>query len=349
MPRAPSGRTKNKGSAGQSRAAAPSVLTATNPFASPGPGNCSCAAPVLPRAPTGAAPTWGTARPAGSATAVLAWAPVRGKAPGCPWAGARAQARPGSGCPGWAWQSLSAPGGLGAPPWPIRPRAWAAVPLTFLLPLTAASAGLELAGPSTAGQSGAGPSHSSPAPETTSSPSTSSQLPLGLSHGSPAPATRSLSTGSQASSGPSQGSPGLESGRRSSPPGPDRTPDRSRLKRRAPTPCCRTRRRRESGGAPTPSADGSTSSQAALGPSHSSVAPETSSPSTASQLPSGSSSGRPALESGARSSPLGPVRTRDRSRLQRRAQTPYSRPGRRHGASRAPPPSAAPHPPPPAE
>ncbi|CAM9599349.1 unnamed protein product [Bubo scandiacus] len=40
-----------------------------------GPGNCCCAAPALPRAPTGAAPTWRPAGPAGSVRAVLARAP----------------------------------------------------------------------------------------------------------------------------------------------------------------------------------------------------------------------------------------------------------------------------------
>ncbi|XP_010559911.1 PREDICTED: PHD finger protein 7-like, partial [Haliaeetus leucocephalus] len=93
----------------------------------------------------------------------------------------------------------------------------------------------------------------------------------------------------------------------------------------------------------------STASQAGSGQSLRSPEPETSSPSTASQLPAGSSSGSPALESSGSSSPPGPVRMPDRSRLQRRAQHPYSRPGRRHGTSRAPSPSAGPDPPPPVQ
>ncbi|XP_074909601.1 LOW QUALITY PROTEIN: uncharacterized protein LOC142042924 [Buteo buteo] len=220
---------------------------------------------------------------------------------------------------------------------------------------------------STPSQAAPGPSHSSPAPET-SSPSTASQLPAGSSSGSPPLETSSPSTGRQAAfrpphgspaprtsspgngaSGPSQGSPALEGSSRSSPPGPDRVRNSSRLQRRAQHPYSRPRRRRDRSRAPAPSAETSTPSQAAPGPSHSSPAPETSSPSTASQLPAGSSSGSPALESSGSSSPPGPVRMRDRSRLQCRAQHPYSRPGRRHGTSRAPSPSAGPDPPPPAQ
>jgi len=43
------------------------------------------------------------------------------QSPQCPWAGAGSQERPGSVCPGWAWQSVSAPGGLAAPLWPLLP------------------------------------------------------------------------------------------------------------------------------------------------------------------------------------------------------------------------------------
>ncbi|KAM9656741.1 LOW QUALITY PROTEIN: uncharacterized protein ACIBXB_008987 [Morphnus guianensis] len=80
-----------------------------------------------------------------------------------------------------------------------------AVPLTFLLTLTASSASSELAGPSTGSQAGSGPSHGSPAPDT-SSPSTASQLPAGSSCGSPPSETSSPSTGSQAAFGPPHGS-----------------------------------------------------------------------------------------------------------------------------------------------
>ncbi|XP_049682986.1 PHD finger protein 7-like [Accipiter gentilis] len=244
---------------------------------------------------------------------------------------------------------------------------------------TASSASSELAGPSTASQAGLGQSLRSPAPET-SSPSTASQLPSGSSCGSPPSETSSPSSASQAASrsscgspplqgsscssppgpnrtrspgnaasGPSQGPPVPEGSSRSSPPGPDRMRKSSRLRRRAQHPYSRPRRCRDRIRAPAPNAETSTRSQAAPGPSHSSPAPETSGPSTASQLPAGSSSGSPALESSGSSSPPGPVRMRDRSHLQRRAQHPYSRPGRRHGTSRAPSSSAGPDPPPPVQ
>ncbi|XP_042655588.1 serine/arginine repetitive matrix protein 2-like [Tyto alba] len=301
-----------------------------------GPGNCSCAAPALPRAPTDDAPTWGPAQPDGSATAVLAWAPVRGKAPGCP------RARPGSGCPFWAWQSPSAPGGLGAQFWPLLPRAWGAVPVTFLLPLTASSGSSEVAGPITESQSGSGPSHSSPAPET-SSPS---------------------STGLQAASGPSQSSPVPESSSCSSPPGPDRVRDRARSRRSAQKPYSRPTRHRGRSSAPARRAERSTPGQLARGRSHSSLVPESSSPSTSTTAASGSSSSftelessspsstggqgasgpsqssSPPPESSSCSSPPGPDRVRDRSRSRRRAQKPYSRRTRGRGRSRAPAPRA---------
>ncbi|KAK4815093.1 hypothetical protein QYF61_015576 [Mycteria americana] len=289
----------------------------------------------------------------------------------------------GSGCPGRAWQSLSAPGGLGPPLWPILPQGLGGRALDPPASVTASSASSELAGPSTASQSGSGPSRGSPAPETTSpspsshaasgqslaspapetsspssgsqaasglshsspapetsSPSAASQSGSGPSHGSPTPKTSSPSTGSQAALGPSRGSPVLEGSSCSSPSGPDRMRNRSRLNRRAQTPYSRPSRRRDSSHAPAPSAESSTPSQAALGLSHGCPVPETSSPSTASQLPSGSSYGSPALQGSLCSSPPGPERVRDRSRLQRRAQTPYSRPSRRRESSRAPAPSA---------
>ncbi|KAM7095539.1 uncharacterized protein J5F26_010042 [Ciconia maguari] len=311
----------------------------------------------------------------------------------------------GSGCPGWAWQSLSAPGGPGPPLWPILPRGLGSRALDLPASVTASSASSELAGPSTASQSGLGPSHGSPAPETrspstssqaasgqsvvppapetsspstgsqaasgqsvispapeTSSPSTSSQAASGQSVVSPAPETSSPSTGSQAASvpshgslaletsspstasqaalGPSRGSPALEGTSCSSPPGPDRMRNRSRLNRRAQTPYSRPSRRRDSSRTPAPSAESSTPGQAELGLSHGCPVPETSSPSTASQLPSGSSYGSPALQGSLRASPPGPERVRDRSRLQRRAQTPYIRPSRRRESSRVPAPSA---------
>ena len=85
------------------------------------------------------------------------------QSPHCPCAGAGGQARPGSACPRWAWQSLSAPGGLAAWLLPLLLCAWEAVPLTFLLPLPASSPSLDLASPSTASQPGEESHSSSPA------------------------------------------------------------------------------------------------------------------------------------------------------------------------------------------
>ncbi|XP_054072435.1 PHD finger protein 7-like [Rissa tridactyla] len=151
-------------------------------------------------------------------------------------------------------------------------------------------------------------------------------------------------------SGSSCGSPALEGSSGSSTPGPTRVRALSRAQRRAPDPYSRPRRtRRTRSPAPAPSAESSTPSLPGLDPSHRSPAPETSSPSTASQLPSGSSCDSPALESGSRSSSPGPVRIRGSSRVQRRAQNPYSRPRRRRGTSCAPSPSAGPDAPPPGQ
>ncbi|XP_050760864.1 PHD finger protein 7-like [Gymnogyps californianus] len=147
---------------------------------------------------------------------------------------------------------------------------------------------------------------------------------------------------SQAASGSSCSSPAVQGSSRSTSPGPKRVRNRSRLQRRARNPYGRPRRRHERRRAPARSAESSTPSQAALGPSHSSLVPETSNPSTTSQLPSGASCSSPALESGSCSSPPGPVRTQDRSRLRRRAQTPYSQNGRCHRTRRAPSLSAGP-------
>ncbi|CAM9159913.1 unnamed protein product [Bubo scandiacus] len=196
--------------------------------------------------------------------------------------------------------------------------------------------------------SGTGSSHGSPAPET-NSPSTGSHTAFGPTHGSPELETSSPSTGSQVASGLSIESPAREGSSSSSSPGPDRRQRSSRVQRRAQTPYSRPRRRRERSRTPAPSAESSTPGQAAPGPSHSSPVPESSSPSTASHLPSGSSCPSPAPESGSRSSRRGPVRMRDRSRVERQAQTPYSRRGRRRGSSRAPSRRAGPDPPPPAQ
>ncbi|XP_067992837.1 PHD finger protein 7-like [Melanerpes formicivorus] len=91
----------------------------------------------------------------------------------------------------------------------------------------------------------------------------------------------------------------------SSPSGPMRLRDRSRLQRRAQNPYSRPGRR----------SCGASSELAA--------------PSTASELPSGSSSPAPSLESSSRQSRPGPQRLRERSCPRRGAQAPYRRPSHR--------------------
>ncbi|XP_042653136.1 PHD finger protein 7-like, partial [Tyto alba] len=193
---------------------------------------------------------------------------------------------------------------------------------------TASSGSSEVAGPITESQSGSGPSHSSPAPET-SSPSTSSMVALGSSTSfTELESSSPSSTGLHATSGLSQGSPVPESSC-SSPPGPDRMRDRSRSQRRAQKPYSRRTRRRGSSRAPAPRAESSSPAQSVPGCSRGSPVPKTGSPSTASQLPAGSSPSSAGLQSSRRPSRPGPVRGRDRSHLRRRAQNPYSRrPGR---------------------
>ncbi|XP_027648546.2 uncharacterized protein LOC114013316 [Falco peregrinus] len=185
--------------------------------------------------------------------------------------------------PGWGQQPAKAwvprvglaeslfsrrPGGiaLACPAWH-----WGALPLTFLLPITACSASSDLAGPSTASQAELGPSHGSSTPEASSS-SSASQLP----------------------SGPSSSSAQLKSDSRSGHAGPMRTRHRSRLQHRAPKPYSRPRKHQESSHVTAPCAESSTPSQAVLDPSHDCPALGTSSPSTASQAGSGPSHGSPA-------------------------------------------------------
>ncbi|XP_042649892.1 PHD finger protein 7-like [Tyto alba] len=193
---------------------------------------------------------------------------------------------------------------------------------------TASSGSSEVAGPITESQSGSGPSHSSPAPET-SSPRTGSTAALGSSCRSAAGETSSpSSTGHQAASGPSQSSPVPEGSSCPRLSGPDRVRDRSRLLRRAQKPYSRPTRGRGRSRAPAPRAESSSPAQLVPGFSRGSPVPETGSPSTASQLPAGSSPSSARLQSSRRPSRPGPVRARDRARLRRRAQSPYSRPGR---------------------
>ncbi|XP_074694450.1 E3 ubiquitin-protein ligase PHF7-like [Strix aluco] len=178
---------------------------------------------------------------------------------------------------------------------------------------------------------------------------TGSRSGSGSSHNLTAQDSSSSSTGSQVTLEPSHDFPVLQGSSSSSSPGPDHRQRRSRVQRQAQTPYSRPRRRQERSRAPAPSAESSTPSQAALGTSHSSPVLESSSPSTASQLPAESSCPSPARESGSSSSRRGPMRIRDRSRVEHRSQNPYSRRGRRHGTSRALSPRAGPDPPPPAQ
>ncbi|XP_026722860.1 PHD finger protein 7-like [Athene cunicularia] len=193
---------------------------------------------------------------------------------------------------------------------------------------TASSDCSELAGSGTGSPSGPGSSQGSPVPQS-SSPSPASQLP--------------------AESCPSPALEGSSSSRR----GPVRRRDSSRLERRAQNPYSRPGRRHETSRVPSPHAASSdcselagsgTGSPSGPGSSQGSPVPQSSSPSPASQLPA-ESCPSPALE-GSSSSRRGPVRRRDSSRLERRAQNPYSRPGRRHETSRVPSPHAGPDPPP---
>ncbi|XP_074692044.1 E3 ubiquitin-protein ligase PHF7-like [Strix aluco] len=72
-------------------------------------------------------------------------------------------------------------------------------------------------------------------------------------------------------------------------------------------------------------------------------------PSIPSQAPSASSRGSPALQGSCPSSPAGPTRVRDRSRLRRRARNTYRQPRRRRRTSHVPSSRAGPEPPPPAQ
>ncbi|XP_042655802.1 PHD finger protein 7-like [Tyto alba] len=146
---------------------------------------------------------------------------------------------------------------------------------------TASSGSSEVTGPITESQSRSGPSHSSPAPETSSPSSTGLQAPSGLSHGSPVLVGRSWCR----------------------PPGPDRLRDRSRSRCRAQKPYSRRTRGRGRSRAPAPRAESSSPAQSVPGCSRGSPVPETGSPSTPSSA---------RLQSSRRPSRPGPVRGRDR-------------------------------------
>ncbi|XP_054667247.1 PHD finger protein 7-like [Grus americana] len=160
---------------------------------------------------------------------------------------------------------------------------------------------------------------------------TASQAASGLSHGSLVPESSRPSTITYTPPGPSRSSPGPESSSRSSHLGPDRIRHRSQLQRRAQKPYSRPGKPRGTSHMPAPSVEPSSPStawQMALGLFLGLLALQRSSSTSASQAASGLSRGALVLESSSRSSHPGPDRIRHRSRLQHRAQKPYSRPGR---------------------
>ncbi|XP_054668375.1 PHD finger protein 7-like [Grus americana] len=160
---------------------------------------------------------------------------------------------------------------------------------------------------------------------------TASQAASGLSHGSLVPESSRPSTITYPPPGPSRSSPGPESSSRSSHLGPDRIRHRSQLQRRAQKPYSRPGKPRGTSHVPAPSVEPSSPStawQMALGLFLGLLALQRSSSTSASQAASGLSRGALVLESSSRSSHPGPDRIRHRSRLQHRAQKPYSRPGR---------------------
>ncbi|GAB0200311.1 PHD finger protein 7-like [Grus japonensis] len=160
---------------------------------------------------------------------------------------------------------------------------------------------------------------------------TASQVASGLSHGSLVPESSRPSTITYTPPGPSRSSPGPESSSRSSHLGPDRIRHRSHLQHRAQKPYSRPGKPRGTSHVPAPSVEPSSPStawQMALGLFLGLLALQRSSSTSASQAASGLSRGALVLESSSRSSHPGPDRIRHRSRLQHRAQKPYSRPGR---------------------
>ncbi|KAM9024749.1 uncharacterized protein PRD47_002962 [Ara ararauna] len=271
-------------------------------------------------------------RPDGSVTPVLAWAPVSVKAPACSWAVARGQARPGSGCglgracllqEGWGTAMAYPAPGLGAKP------------LTFLLPLAASGASLELAAPSTTSTAASRQSPGSQELES-SRASTSTQAASGQTLGPEAQETSSPSSSGEMPSGPGQGSPVRDDSSRPSPPRPDRRRHQARASRQTQTPYTRPRGQRERSRRPATRAASNTRSQAVPRLSQCSPSRETCRRSTTRQQPSAASRGSAPLQRSRSNRPSGPMRVRDRARLQRQAQAPYVRPRRRSQDSRTP-------------
>ncbi|XP_049656200.1 EZH inhibitory protein isoform X2 [Accipiter gentilis] len=205
---------------------------------------------------------------------------------------------------------------------------------------SSSSPALQSSGPSSDRQMGLGPSCRSP-PLQSSGPSTDREMALGPSCRSPPLQSSGPSSDRQMGLGLFQGSPVPARSSCSSHPGPDRIQYRSRLERRAQKPYSWPGNHRRTSPVPAPSAESSalgTASQLALGPSCRSPALQSSGPSSDRQMALGLLQGSPVPARSSCSSHPGPDRIRYRSRLERRAQKPYSRPGnhRRTGPVPAP-------------
>ncbi|XP_061312215.1 pineapple eye protein-like [Pezoporus flaviventris] len=168
-------------------------------------------------------------------------------------------------------------------------------------------------------------------PKSTASPAAPGQ--------SPEPQTQETSSPSssrQMPSAPFPSCPVSEGCSCSSQPGPDRRQHQTRGTRQTQAPYTWPRRLQERSRPPATRAASNTSSQAVPRLSQCSPPRETRSRSTTRQQPSAASHG-PAPLQGSRSNRAGgPMRVRDRSRLQRRAQAPYARPRRRSQGSHTP-------------
>ncbi|XP_030347227.1 serine/arginine repetitive matrix protein 2-like [Strigops habroptila] len=195
--------------------------------------------------------------------------------------------------------------------------------------------GEEFNSPSTSSQATSGQTLG-PLAEEFNSPRTASPAASGQSVGPSAEETSSPSNSGQMLSGPCHSSPVHEGSSHSSCPGPDRRRNATRISCQTQTPYTRPRRQRERSRPPAPCAESSTRSQAVPGLSRCSPAREIRTRCTSRQQPSTSSRGSRALERSRSSRSTVPVRVRDRSRLQRRDQTPYIRPRRLCESSRVP-------------
>ncbi|KAM9024750.1 uncharacterized protein PRD47_002963 [Ara ararauna] len=200
---------------------------------------------------------------------------------------------------------------------------------------SSSSASLELAAPSTTSTAASRQSPGSQELES-SRASTSTQAASGQTLGPEAQETSSPSSSGEMPSGPGQGSPVRDDSSRPSPPRPDRRRHQARASRQTQTPYTRPRGQRERSRRPATRAASNTRSQAVPRLSQCSPSRETCRRSTTRQQPSAASRGSAPLQRSRSNRPSGPMRVRDRARLQRRAQAPYVRPRRRSQDSRTP-------------